>query len=94
VPVRTRAARLAGVVLGISGLLVVLWAGGLVHQHRSAASEATCVVCHLARAPLAHAAATVALPTPKALAVVLLPRKDVPRQVAVLLPCPPRAPPA
>jgi hypothetical protein len=94
VPVRKKRIRLAGFVLGLSALLLVLVAAGLVHEHHSAASEATCVVCHLGRAPLAHAAAGAALPLPVVLSSASLDQRALPRLEAVFLQSPSRAPPA
>jgi hypothetical protein len=83
--VRRKGFQLTGVVLGISALVLVLIAGGLFHEHHSAASEAACVICHVGRAPLVHGAPAAIVPTPVAMASVPQLRKAIPHLEAVFL---------
>ncbi|HVB33400.1 MAG TPA: hypothetical protein VNJ52_03360 [Patescibacteria group bacterium] len=86
--------KLAGVVLALSALLLLLVAGGLIHQHRSAAEAAACVICHVANAPLAPVAPAVIVPSTVIVAPAPQARKELPRKEIVHLQSPSRAPPA
>jgi hypothetical protein len=94
VPMRRKTTRLVGVSLSVFGLLVLLFAAGLVHQHRSATSEAKCAVCHLAQTPLTHAPPAAVLPGPTFLLPAPPARNELPAQEATFLQSPSRAPPA